>query len=154
MGEAWFYHMTRTPLEATLPVLLEKSLDAGWRVAVRTPDPSRLDWLDRVLWGPGESFLPHGVAGGPHDPQQPVLLGTQPEAANDPQCVVSVDGAPIAVEELSGLARAMVLFDGNSPQAVEEARDLWRRLTSEGAKAKYWSQESGQWEMKAEKQGK
>ena len=30
--------MTRSPLEATLPVLLEKSLAAGWRVALLTSD--------------------------------------------------------------------------------------------------------------------
>ncbi len=50
MGEAFFYHMTRTPLEATLPVLLAKSLDAGWRVAVRARDEARLAWLDQRLW--------------------------------------------------------------------------------------------------------
>ena len=31
MGAAYFYHLTRQPLEATLPMLLEKSLGAGWR---------------------------------------------------------------------------------------------------------------------------
>ena len=35
MGEAFFYHMTRTPLEATLPALLTRALEQGWRVAVR-----------------------------------------------------------------------------------------------------------------------
>ena len=29
MGAAYFYHLTRQPLEATLPMLLEKSLGAG-----------------------------------------------------------------------------------------------------------------------------
>ena len=33
MGAAYFYHLTERPLEATLPVLLGKALEAGWRVA-------------------------------------------------------------------------------------------------------------------------
>lgn len=151
MGEAFFYHMTRTPLEATLPVLLAKSLEAGWRVAVRGADPARLDWLDQKLWlGPEDQFLPHGVAGGPHDGDQPVLLTTAREAANAPDCVVSVDGAEVDPAEVAPLKRVMILFDGNDPAAVDRARGQWRSLTGAGCTAKYWSQESGRWEMKAE----
>ena len=41
MGAAYFYHLTRRPLEETLPVLLDKARGAGWRVAVRGRDPER-----------------------------------------------------------------------------------------------------------------
>ncbi|SMH30937.1 DNA polymerase III subunit chi [Maritimibacter sp. HL-12] len=151
MGAAWFYHMTRTPLEATLPVLLGKALGAGWRVAVRGPNVDRLGWLDEKLWlGAEEGFLPHGLAGGLHDARQPVLLTTGRDAANSPDCVVSVDGADVAADEVGALARVMILFDGNDPGAVERARGQWRGLTGAGCAAQYWSQESGRWEMKAE----
>ncbi len=151
MGEAYFYHMTRSPLEETLPVLLGKALDAGWRVVVRGSDGARLDWLDQRLWlGPEDGFLPHGRAGGPHDADQPVLLTLGPEAPNGAECLVSVDGAEIAADEVAAAKRAMVLFDGNDPAAVEVARGQWRALTGAGTKAKYWSQEVGRWEMKAE----
>ena len=151
MGAAWFYHMTRTPLEATLPVLLGKALGAGWRVAVRGADAGRLDWLDQKLWlGAEEGFLPHGRAGGLHDARQPVLLTTERAAANAPDCLVSVDGAEVDPDEVAGMARVMILFDGNAPEAVEHARDQWRGLTGAGCAAQYWSQESGRWEMKAE----
>ena len=104
MGAAFFYHLTRRPLEATLPMLLGKARAAGWRVAVRGTDPARMEWLDEKLWlGPEEEFLPHGLAGGPHDARQPVLLTTAAEAANAPQCVMSVDGAAVAPEEVQRL---------------------------------------------------
>ncbi len=158
MGEVFFYHLTRSPLEETLPVLLGKALGAGWRVVVRGRDPRHLDWLDQRLWlGPEEGFLPHGRAGGPHDADQPVLLATGseigPEGAemvNRADCLVSVDGAEISAGEVAAMARAMVLFDGNDAAALEVARGQWRALTGAGAKAKYWSQASGRWEMKAE----
>ena len=41
MGAAFFYHLTRTPLESTLAMLLGKSLAAGWRVAVRGCETER-----------------------------------------------------------------------------------------------------------------
>lgn len=151
MGEVFFYHLTQSALAATLRQLLEKSLAQGWRVAVRGPDGGHLDRLDAALWlGPEEAFVPHGRAGGPHDAHQPILLTTEPTAPNRPDCVVSIDGAPIAAEEMGALSRAMILFDGHDPAALGTARAQWKALTGAGIKAKYWSEESGRWAMKAE----
>ncbi|MEN8659341.1 DNA polymerase III subunit chi [Marivita sp.] len=151
MGAAYFYHLTQKPLEATLPMLLGKALGAGWRVAVRGTDAARMEWLDQKLWlGAEEGFLPHGLAGGAHDAAQPVLLTMAPEAANDPQCVMTVDGAEITPDELQHLERVCILFDGNDPVAVDKARSQWRSLTGAGCSAQYWSEESGRWEKKAE----
>lgn len=150
MGAAFFYHLTQKPLEATLPMLLEKARGAGWRVAVRGVDEGRLDWLDEKLWqGTEDSFLPHGRAGGPHDALQPVLL-TSGAAGNDPQCLMLVDGAEVSPEEVSALERVCVLFDGSDPEAVDRARAQWKTLTAAGCAAQYWSEESGRWEKKAE----
>lgn len=154
MGAAFFYHLTHRPLEATLPALLDKALAAGWRVAVRGRDQGRMAWLDEKLWlGPEERFLPHGMAGGPNDALQPVLLTVGPEAGNAPDCVMSVDGADVVPEELERLSRVCILFDGNDPDAVQHARGQWKALTGAGCAAEYWSEESGRWEKKAESGG-
>lgn len=151
MGAAYFYHLTQKPLEATLPMLLGKALGAGWRVAVRGTEAARMDWLDQKLWlGPEEGFLPHGLAGGPHDAAQPVLLTVAHKAANDPQCLMTVDGAEVTPDEVQRLERVCILFDGNDPAAVDMARGQWRSLTGAGCSAQYWSEESGRWEKKAE----
>ena len=50
MGAAFFYHLTLTPLERTLPNLLGKARQAGWRIAVRGTDADRMKWLDEQLW--------------------------------------------------------------------------------------------------------
>lgn len=152
MGAAYFYHLTRRPLEETLPVLLDKARGAGWRIAVRGRDPERMAWLDDRLWvGPEESFLAHGLAGGPHDALQPILLTAGPDAANGPECVMAVDGAAVSAEEVQALNRVCILFDGTDPEAVQHARTQWKALTDAGCSAQYWSEESGRWEKKAEK---
>ncbi len=152
MGAVYFYHLTRSPLEATLPMLLGKARGAGWRVAVRGTDAARLDWLDDKLWL-GEGFLPHGRAGGPHDADQPVLLTDRTDAPNNAACLMAIDGADVAPEEVTALKRVCILFDGNDPGAVEAARGQWRALTEAGCAAQYWSQESGNWAKKAESEG-
>ena len=149
MGAAFFYHLTETPLEATLPTLLSRCRQQGWRVAIRGRDAARLDWLDEKLWQ-GDGFLPHGRAGGPHDADQPILLTERADAPNGPACVMTVDGAEVTADEVAALERTCVLFDGHNPAAVETARSQWRTLTQAGAAAQYWAQDGGRWTKKAE----
>ncbi|MEM9239830.1 MAG: DNA polymerase III subunit chi [Pseudomonadota bacterium] len=152
MGAAYFYHLTQRPLEATLPTLLEKARGAGWRIAVRGVDAARMDWLDQKLWlGPEEGFLPHGLAGGDHDAHQPILLTTSAQAANNPNCVMTVDGAEITAAEVTSLDRVCVLFNGNDEAELQTARAQWKSLTDAGCSAQYWSEESGRWDKKAER---
>ena len=152
MGAVYFYHLTRSPMEATLPMLLGKALEAGWRVAVRGTSEERLDWLDEKLWL-GDGFLPHGRAGGDFDADQPVLLTTHAATTNAASCVMAIDGAGVSAEEVATLDRACILFDGNDPAAVDAARGQWRGLTGAGCAAQYWSQEGGRWQKKAEAGG-
>lgn len=152
MGAARFYHLTGSPLEATLPMLIGKSLEAGWRVVVRGADEGRLRWLDDKLWlGPDDGFLPHGLAGGPHDADQPVLLTALSDNPNGAACLMVIDGAEVTAEEVAGLERVCILFDGNDERALGRARAQWKALTDAGASAQYWSEDSGRWQMKAER---
>lgn len=152
MGAVYFYHLTRRPVEDTLTVLLGKARQAGWRIAVRGADPDRLAWLDEKLWqGPEDGFLPHGMAGGPHDADQPVLLTTGQIAANSAVCVMCVDGAEVQPDEVNALERVCILFDGHDSMALDQARGQWKSLTAAGCSAQYWSEESGKWEKKAER---
>lgn len=148
MSEVYFYHLTTQPLEQTLPKLLGLARKAGWRIAIRATSADRLKWLDDRLWQE-EGFLPHGMAGGDHDKDQPILL-TEGEARNAPDCVISIDGAELAPDEIGPLKRAMILFDGNSGDAVAFARTQWKAMTDADVPSKYWSQENGPWEMKAQ----
>ncbi len=150
MGAAFFYHLTDSPLEATLPMLIGKARGAGWRVLVRGRDAALLKRLDDVLWqGPEDGFVPHGMVGGPHDADQPVLLGDGHSEGF--ACVMSVGGADVSPDEVSALERVCILFDGHDGDALQQARGQWKALTEAGCAAQYWAQEGGRWVMKAEK---
>ena len=154
MGAAFFYHLTQTPLEQTLPMLLEKARGAGWRVAVRGREAAHLDKLDEALWlaGGEQGFLPHGRAGQPHEADQPILLTTLADMPNGATCLMAVDGADVDPDEVMRLDRVCVLFDGNDEAAKAHARVQWKTLTDAGCAAQYWSEASGRWEKKAEKE--
>ena len=148
MGSALFYHLTRSGPGQLLPMLIGKSLQAGWRVELRGRDRARQVALDEALWQ-GEGFLPHGLAGGPHDARQPALMTVEGQAAaNAPRCLIALDGAEVTGAECAGLERACIVFDGNDPEALERARVQWRALKEAGVAAEYWSEADGRWERK------
>lgn len=142
-----FYHITQSSVEVTARTLLEKALGAGWRVMLRGGDLARLNLLDQWLWqNPEDGFLPHGLAGGPQDANQPVLLGTGP-IVNDAKGLMLVDGAVPLPGEAAALERVWVLFDGQNDAAVNAARGLWKAIVAENLPAQYWSEETGRWVM-------
>lgn len=150
MGAVYFYHLTDTPLEATLPMLLGKARQAGWRILVRGGDAPLLARLDQALWqGPADGFLPHGVSGGPYDDDQPILL-SQDAASDGFNCIMSVGGAGVSASEVGLSERVCVLFDGYDEAALNVARGQWKTLTDAGCQAQYWAQEDGRWTKKAE----
>lgn len=145
-----FYHLIRSSPAETLALLLPRALSQGWRVMIRGTDALALQRLDEKLWvDPPETFVPHGMEGGPHDARQPVLLGQGP-ATNDPQGLFLIDGADVTPDEARPLERVWLLFDGGNPDAVAAARMKWKMLTGAGIAAQYWSEESGKWEKKAD----
>jgi len=150
VGAVYFYHLTDTPLEATLPMLLSKARGAGWRVLVRGTEPALLERLDAQLWqGAVDDFMPHGLAGGPHDADQPILLGAN-VSADGFGCVISVGGADVSAAEVTATERTCILFDGHDGDALSHARGQWKALTGAGVQAQYWAQEDGRWLKKAE----
>lgn len=152
MGAVYFYHLTRKPLEATLPLLLSKALGAGWRCLVVGNDPARLDGLDKNLWnGKNTDFLAHGRAGGPNDVDQPILLSPKHTTENQAACAMCIDGADVTAEQVKTYERTCILFDGNDEAQTQFARTQWKSLTDAGCAAQYWSEESGNWQMKAKK---
>lgn len=161
MGEAYFYHLTRGPLQNTLPVLLERSLAQGWRVELRGTETGRMDQLDQDLWrGPVDGFLAHGLANGTEqDALQPILLtvpglGSDPQRDDSRECLMAIEGADVTADEVRAKQRVCILFDGNDGEALERARGQWRDLTGAGCAAQYWSEDSGKWQKKAQSDAK
>lgn len=147
MSEILFYHLENQPLERVLPVLVEKSLERGWKVVVETANDERAEAIDTLLWTyRDDSFLPHARAGGSEDALQPVLITTRRHNPNSAQVRFFVDRA--VPQSGEGYQRIVFMFSGHDPDAVTEARAAWRALR-EGNEVTYWQQEAGRWVKKA-----
>jgi len=149
MAELWFYHLERSDVEHALPPLLEKCLQRGWRALVRAGAPERVEALDAALWTyRDESFLPHGREGEANAERQPILLTTSQSNLNGAQALFLVDGAEPG--DVTGFARACLLFDGRDEAALELARSRWKHMKDAGVEASYWRESAtGKWEKQA-----
>lgn len=146
MAEFWFYHLERSSLDQTLPALLEKTLERGWKALVRSTSPERVAALDTHLWTyRDDGFLPHGVDTQAAADRQPILLSAGEGRPNGADVLFLVDGAE--APDAEQFTRCMLLFDGNDEEALAEARQRWIQIKATGADVSYWRQtERGGWE--------
>jgi len=142
MTEVSFYHLSREPLAAALPRLLERVLAAGHRAVVLAGSTERVEVLDGALWVyDAASFLPHGTARTGHSEHQPVYLTTDEVNPNGADVLVLVDGGEPRF--LADFARCLDMFDGASEDVVAAARERWKRLKDAGHELTYWQQNPG-----------
>lgn len=150
MTDVLFYHLENQPLERVIPVLLEKTLERGWKAVIETGSRERAEALDAALWTyRDESFLPHGVAGQPTDALQPVLITADNDNGNGANVRFFVDRT--VPRDTAGYDRIVYLFSGHDPDAVAEARVAWKALSGMAGNAvTYWQQDgNGRWVKKA-----
>ena len=143
--QVYFYQLSGAP-EPVIASLAEKVLGADRRLLIVAGDDAYLARLDRMLWDQGPtSFLPHGIAGGPDDARQLILLSTTPDAPNLARNMLIADGE----WRDSALAydRSFYLFDSST---LDGARLAWKLLAGrDGVERRYWAQVDGRWKQQA-----
>ena len=148
MTDIGFYHLTRSPLEKTLPKLLEKILGGGYRVVVQASSAERVEALNGVLWTyHPQSFLPHGTPKTGRPADQPIWLTDRIENPNEAKVLALVDGAQS--DQIGDFEKVVYLFDGNDPDALAQARATWKAYDTQGHTLVYWQQtDAGGWVKK------
>lgn len=148
VSEIRFYHLQKSRLEEALPQLLERTLSKGWRAVVNAGSAERVEQLNGLLWTYTEgSFLPHGSSKDGDAALQPVWLTETDENPNKANVLMLVDGA--AVEGTPAYELTCLVFDGTDPEALAQARSLWKGWQGSGAQLTYWKQEPQGWVKQA-----
>ena len=137
-----FYQLGSAPLDSVIARIAGKLLADDSRLLVVADDERLLARLDRQLWDEGAaSFLAHGVAGGPDDARQPILLSTTADAPNLARNLLIADGS--WREAALHFDRAFYLFD---EATIGGARAAWKSLAGrDGVERHYWAQVDGRW---------
>jgi DNA polymerase-3 subunit chi len=143
MVDIAFYQLLKTPLEKTLPKLLEKAYEAGFRCLVVCDSPEQRDYLNSVLWTYSpSSFLPHGIEGDPN--RHPIWLALESANRNNATLIVITSG--IIPNNLAEFDRCLDLFNGHDPLMTQKARERYKIYASQGHNLTFWQQtDQGTW---------
>ena len=146
-----FYHLQQKTLDEVLPKLLQKAYSTGKRIKVKIGTEERVEFINSLLWTYNdESFLPHGSKKDGFADQQPIWLSADIENPNTALFLFLVDVAEENAETLTQYERVFNIFDGNSTEAVQQARRLWKEYKNSGCEVYYWQQDNaGKWIQKA-----
>lgn len=151
MARVDFYHLQKTVLEDMLPKLLLKAYATGKHIKVKVGTEERVEFLNSQLWTFSDtSFLPHGSKKDGFAEQQPIWLAADAENPNNADFLVLVDGAEEPSETIQNYERVFNVFDGNSQEALAQARRLWKEYKNAGFEVYYWQQDDNNvWMQKA-----
>jgi DNA polymerase III subunit chi len=150
MTEILFYQLKGQRLEQVLPALLLRSLERGWRVVVQAASEERIEALDAHLWTwRDDAFLPHGTWREPDAAEQPVLLTPNGHNPNRAAVRFLVEGAELP-DDAATYQRLVLVFDGDDPDALANARERWVKVKKDGFAVTYWqADENGSWQQQA-----
>lgn len=125
-----FYQLSRDPVEQVVALLARKVIQADERLLVISGELEQHQAISDALWAQGgATFLAHGLAGGPHEARQPILLSDGCAAPNEARIAIVADGQ--WREEAGSFDRVLLLF---GPEHTEAARGLWRELGTDEAR--------------------
>lgn len=141
-----FYLSGNQPVERVLPLIARAALGQGQRLLVVSGDDEQIARLDSALWEhQPEHFLAHGIAGGPHEVRQPILLADSCAAANGAELLALADG--VWREEAEAFGRVFLFFDESGRAA---ARLTWRQFDGrEDVEREFYELDGGKWVRKA-----
>ena len=140
MTEISFYHLEHRPWEQVLPKQLSTALERGWRCVVQVGDAARVEEVSELLWkSDADLFLTHGTKADGRAGQQPIWLTSEAENPNAANVKFFIAGA--TVDDVAGLTRAVILFDGHDETAVTRARQDWIRFKAQGFEISYYQQD-------------
>ena len=133
-------------VDAVLPGLLHKVVQAGHRVLVCCPTRQRAEELDTLLWTfHPVSFLPHATTADVMAARQPVLLADEESNLNNADVLLTLDGAMPAAD--AAYDTVLDVFSA-ADSAVAAARDRFKNYRTRGVELAYFAHEGGGWQKK------
>ncbi|MGB1864339.1 MAG: DNA polymerase III subunit chi [Candidatus Puniceispirillum sp.] len=150
MNRVDFYHLTRTDMETVLLMLLKKTLAAGKKALILSPQPAA-SALDTDLWSrEPDSWLAHGLDDAEGQDIAKIWISTDMDANPiKAEFVFLLHGS--VPEDMSRFERVFNLFDGRSEAQVQHAREQWKSWgdLANTERGYFAETDDGRWEKKA-----
>ncbi len=136
-----FYHLEKWTLEKALPLIMEKVYASSAHAVIKVGTQERADYLSTLLWTyDNNSWLPHGTEKDGNPLSQPIWITYGEDNPNNASILVLLDSENIDFSA-TAYERVLIMFDGNSQEALTAARNAWKEAKNSGAEMFYWQQD-------------
>lgn len=100
----------------------------GRRMVVLAQDQPQAQEVDRLLWTfDPASFIPHALAGGPDQAQEPILVATDAANLNQAQVLIMLAACQPSTDHLADYDHLIDFVPAEPGRELDAARERYRR---------------------------
>lgn len=149
MSEISFYHLLYSTAPTAIVRLLHKALERDMRAILLCSNNDEVKQMDELLWTFSPNvFLPHATSNDDLPEQQPILITSSVDHADNKADLLIAQGCSQGLEAdyISSFTKIMDVFNGTNDNDVMNARNRWSAYKKQGYEMTYWKQsQNGGW---------
>lgn len=144
-----FYELYTTPVEKSLPLLLQKIYDSEKKVHIVCQNDQQISLLDDVLWTFSSlAFIPHASKNTSHDfhDQNPIWLASDTTFINKPELIILLQ--PLNIDLFKSIPTIIYFYDAHLPEAKDFIALKKHYDQNQTAYTQWIQSKTGSWEKR------
>ena len=146
LEKVYFYNSSHRDVVADIAVLTEKIFMINQSIVIFCTDQETVEVVDNYLWAyREEGFIPHSIKKNEKNSVYPILITTSIDEGYEHDILLVLNGVLIKEKYWQKFATIYYFFDDQDNKEKENARSMWKSLSSLNAECKYWVNKKNKW---------
>ena len=146
LEKVYFYNSSQRAIVADIAVLTEKIFMKNYSIVIFCADQETVEVVDDFLWAyREEGFIPHSIKKNEKNLVYPILITTSIDEGYEHDILLVLNGVLIKEKYWQKFAKIYYFFDDQDNKEKENARSMWKSLSSLNAECKYWVNKKNKW---------
>ena len=146
LEKAYFYNSSQRDIIADILLLTEKLYKMRNTVLICCKDYENVKIIGDFLWSYKEDgFIPHSIEKEDQTTVYPILITSEIDKDYKHNTLLALNGVLVEEKVCKQFANVYYFFDNQENKEKENARIMWKLLTSQNVVCKYWVNKENKW---------
>ena len=146
LEKVYFYNSSKRDIVSDISVLSEKLFLKNDSIVIFCTDQETVAVVDDFLWAYKEDgFIPHSIKKNEKTSLYPILITNSIHEGYEHDVLLVLNGVLIKEKYWQKFAKIYYFFDDQDNKEKENARSMWKSLSSLNAECKYWVNKKNKW---------
>ena len=146
LEKVYFYNSSQRDIVADIAVLTEKLFMKNDSIVIFCADQETVEVVDEFLWAyREEGFIPHSTNKNEKPSVHPILITNRIDEGYEHDILLVLNGVLIEEKDWQKFAKIYYFFDDQDNKEKENARSMWKSLSSLNSECKYWVNKKNKW---------